>query len=56
MDRQTLNVEITPEQMQWLRRSRAAAAVMLVGFFALVVFSAPEGDSRVARPAVPAAR
>ena len=57
MDRETRIVEITPELLLRLRRARAAAVVIFIGFFAMFVLFAPEGDSRVAsRPAVQASR
>ena len=57
MDRQNRIVEITPELQQQLKRARAAAIVIFVGFIAMFVMFAPEGDPRVAtRPAVQASR
>ena len=57
MDRQNRIVEITPELLQQLKRARAAAIVIFVGFIAMFVMFAPEGDPRVAtRPAVQASR
>ena len=58
MDRQERIVELTPELVQRVRRARAAAAVIIIGFVAMItLFSPPEGDPQVAaRPAVQASR
>lgn len=57
MDRLNQNVEITREQLQWLKRARAAAVVIFAGFFVMFVFFAPEGDAATApRPAMSASR
>jgi hypothetical protein len=57
MDRETRIVEITPELLVRLKRARAAAFVIFVGFFTMFVLFAPEGDPQVAsRPAVQASR
>ena len=57
MDRNQQQFQVTPEHMQWLKRARAAAIVIFVGFFAMFVLFAPEGDPGVAfRPAVSASR
>ena len=56
MDRRNQEVVLTPEEIQWLKRARAAAVVIFVGFFAMFVLFAPEGDSRIAPPAVSASR
>ena len=52
MDRETRIVEVTPELLQRLNRAHVAAVVIVVGFFAMFVLFAPEGDPSVAsRPA-----
>ena len=57
MDRQDRIVEITPELLRYLRRAQLAGAVIFVGFFAMFILLAPEGDPRSAeRPAVQASR
>jgi hypothetical protein len=57
MDRETRIVQITPELLLRLKRARAAAFVIVVGFFTMFVLFAPEGDPQVAsRPAVQASR
>ena len=49
--------EITPERVQWLKRARAAAIVIFVGFFTMFVLFAPERDARVdPAPAMSASR
>jgi hypothetical protein len=57
MDRTNQNVEITPEQLQWLKRARSAAIVIFAGFFVMFVMFAPDGDAAMApRPAMSASR
>lgn len=50
-------VELTPERIEWLKRARAAAVVIFVGFFAMFILFAPEKDAAVApTPAMSASR
>ena len=50
-------VEITPDRLAWLKRARAAAIVIFVGFFAMFILFAPEKDAPVDHaPAMSASR
>ena len=43
MDRNQ-DYEITPQQLQWLKRARASAIVIFTGFFVMFVLFAPEAE------------